>query len=68
MAKPAEPVNSQDERRICAAVDRPVCLCWLTNKGRQQRMLSPRMMMKGYMRHERTPFPLLGMRAADYIR
>ena len=27
MAKPAEPVNSQDERRICAAVDSPARLC-----------------------------------------
>ena len=28
IAKPAEPVNGQDERRIlCAAVDSPVCLC-----------------------------------------
>ena len=28
IAKPAEPVNDQDERRIlCAAVDSPACLC-----------------------------------------
>ena len=33
MAKPAEPVNSQDERRICAAVDSPARLCWQAIKG-----------------------------------
>ena len=28
IAKPAEPVNGQDEQRIsCAAVDSPACLC-----------------------------------------
>lgn len=41
MAKPAEPVNSQDERRICAAVDSPARLCWQTDKGRQQVVLPP---------------------------
>ena len=28
IAKPVEPVNGQDERRICAAVDSPARLCW----------------------------------------
>ena len=28
IAKPAEPVNGQDERRIRAAVDSPARLCW----------------------------------------
>ena len=27
IAKPAEPVNGQDERRKCAAVDSPARLC-----------------------------------------
>ncbi len=30
-ANPAEPVNGQDERRICAAVDSPARLCRLTS-------------------------------------
>ena len=37
IAKPAEPVNGQDERRKCAAVDSPARLCWWVIKGRQQK-------------------------------
>ena len=33
MAKPAEPVNSQDERRIRAAARSPARLCWQAIKG-----------------------------------
>ena len=41
IAKPAEPVNGQDERRIRAAVDSPARLCWEAIKGRQQGVLPP---------------------------
>ena len=37
IAKPAEPVNGQDERRIRAAVDSPARLCWQVIKGRTAR-------------------------------
>ena len=42
IAKPAEPVNGQDERRIRAAVDSPARLCSQAIKGRQQGVLPPR--------------------------
>ena len=41
IANPAEPVNSQDERRKCAAVDSPARLCCSVIKRRQHKMLPP---------------------------
>ena len=41
IAKPAEPVNGQDERRIRAAVDSLARLCRQAIKGRQQGVLPP---------------------------
>ncbi len=41
IANPAEPVNGQDERRKCAAVDSPARLCCSVIKGRQHKMLPP---------------------------
>lgn len=55
IAKPAGPVNGQDERRIRAAVDRPGCLCWLADKGRQQGLLPPLTMTKEQGKHRQDP-------------
>ena len=41
IANPAEPVNGQDERRKCAAVDSPARLCCSVIKRRQHKMLPP---------------------------
>ena len=41
IANPAEPVNGQDERRKCAAVDSLARLCCSVIKGRQQKVLPP---------------------------
>ena len=46
IAKPAEPVNDQDERRIRAAVDSPARLCRQAIKGRQQGVLPPRTIIR----------------------
>ena len=46
IAKPAEPVNGQDERRIRAAVDSPARFCKQAIKGRQQGVLPPRTIIR----------------------
>lgn len=41
IANPAEPVNGQDERRKCAAVDSPARFRRRVIKGRQTKVLPP---------------------------
>ena len=69
IAKPAEPVNGQDERRIRAAVDSPARFCKQAIKGRQQGVLPPTVLSEreNSMRNRIVKVTEVVVRSAFYI-
>ena len=69
IAKPVEPVNGQDERRIRAAVDSPARLCRQAIKGRQQGVLPPTVLSEreNSMRNRIVKVTEVVVRSAFYI-